>query len=233
MIMDKHILRIESLIKQTGLENESGSIIYSGNSTLKKGDYYFLGQNPGGNAQRYEKDTILKQLLHSGEFNEYLEGYWNGGRHQSNILAMFNDLEVDIKNTFSTNLSFIRSVNTTEYSRNLKDDYELFWPIHEYCLSVIKPKTIICNGADARNFFMKQMKIFPSTYEESFLKRLYRGNRMKCIAAKGTLMVNGEELNIRLLSTFHLSKWPYEDYQENILWLRSRIRQDEELGWKL
>ena len=65
--MNKHIQEIEELLKDTGLQSESGSVIYSGNSTLTKGDFYFLGQNPGGNAEVYARDTILNQLVNSGE----------------------------------------------------------------------------------------------------------------------------------------------------------------------
>ena len=103
--MNEHMQEIEELLKDTGLQSESGSVIYSGNSTLTKGDFYFLGQNPGGNAEVYAGDTIISQLLKSGEFNEYLEGEWTGKRHQSNILKMFRDLNIDITSTFSTNLS--------------------------------------------------------------------------------------------------------------------------------
>lgn len=225
MIMNKHIQEIEELLKDTGLQSESGSVIYSGNSTLTKGDFYFLGQNPGGNAEVYSGDTIISQLLKSGEFNEYLEGEWTGKTHQSNILKMFRDLNIDITNTFSTNLSFIRSVNTKKYKRNLKEDYQSFWPVHEYCLSVIKPKVIICNGADSREFFMKKMRIFSHTYEEKFLERHYRGRQMKCISVKGSLEVYGEKLSLQILSIFHLSKWPYEDYKKGVLWLQSKMNR--------
>ena len=223
--MKEHIQEIEELLKDTGLQSESGSVIYSGNSTLTKGDFYFLGQNPGGNAEVYAGDTIISQLLKSGEFNEYLEGEWTGKTHQSNILRMFRDLNIDITNTFSTNLSFIRSVNTKKYKRNLKEDYQSFWPVHEYCLSVIKPKVIICNGADSREFFMKKMRIFPHTYEEKFLERHYRGRQMKCISVRGSLEVHGEKLSLQILSIFHLSKWPYEDYKKGVLWLQSKMNR--------
>jgi len=224
--MNKHIKEVEKLLKDTGLENESGSIIYSGDSTLRKGECYFLGQNPGGNAEVYAGDTILNQLLNSGEFNEYLEGYWTGysGKlHQSNILMMFKDLNIDVEKTFSTNLSFIRSGNTEKYKRDLKDDYEIFWPIHEYFLSVVKPKTIICNGAQPKEFFWKKMNILSNSYDELFLDQLYRGRQMKCTSFSGTIKAKGEKLTLQILSIFHLSKWPYEDYKKGILWLKSKI----------
>ena len=47
--MQDKILKLKNLLLKTGLEEESGSIIYSGDSTLRKGTFYFLGTNPGGN----------------------------------------------------------------------------------------------------------------------------------------------------------------------------------------
>ena len=56
--MQDKILKLKKLLLETGLEEESGSIIYSGDSTLRKGSFYFLGTNPGGNRLNYP-DTIF------------------------------------------------------------------------------------------------------------------------------------------------------------------------------
>ena len=93
MGMDKEKLeRVEELLLATKLQNERGSMIYSADSTLTKGDFYFLGQNPGGNDEdKYGEDTILNQLVNSGEHNEYTEGNWSGsyGRmHQNRSLIL-------------------------------------------------------------------------------------------------------------------------------------------------
>ena len=67
--MQDKILKLRELLLNTGLQDESGSIIYSGDSTLKKGLFYFLGTNPGGNRLDYP-DTILNQVEISKEKNE-------------------------------------------------------------------------------------------------------------------------------------------------------------------
>ena len=72
---------------------------------------------------------------------------------------------------------------------------------------------------------MKKMRIFPHTYEEKFLERHYRGRQMKCISVRGSLEVQGEKLSLQILSTFHLSKWPYEDYKKGVLWLQSKMNR--------
>jgi hypothetical protein len=216
---------IKSLLINTGLEKLSGSLIYSGNSSLQKGNIYFLGQNPGGNADMYPDDSIMNQLINSNEFNEYLEGNWNGHlgkRHQINIIEMFKDLEIDIKKTFSTNLSFIRSGDTEAYKRNLNEDYKIFWPIHEYCLSIVKPKIILSNGSQAKDFISKKL-INKTDNEEFIFEDKYRGRRMKCYSVSGLLPIPDDVLNVKLLSIFHLSKWEYSQYRSGIRWLKNRL----------
>ena len=113
--MKKEINKLVSLLLETGLEEESGSIIYSGDSTLRKGTFYFLGTNPGGNRLDYP-DTILNQVKLSKEKNEYTDGNWGNSGHQETIKAMFrDDLDINLKDTFSTNTSFIRSPGEQKY----------------------------------------------------------------------------------------------------------------------
>ena len=74
--MQDKISKLKHLLQKTGLEGEPGSIIYSANSTLKKGKFYFLGTNPGGNNLNYS-DTILNQLKFSGEKNDHENQLWS------------------------------------------------------------------------------------------------------------------------------------------------------------
>ena len=56
---------IASILEEIGYAGEPGSILYSGDETLKKGENYFLGANPGGHSdERLGKfaDTISNQL---------------------------------------------------------------------------------------------------------------------------------------------------------------------------
>ena len=154
--------RIKKLLESTNLQDQPGSIIYSADSTLKKGDFYFLGTNPGGKKQGYA-DTILNQVRLSGEMNEYTDGNWTNPEHQNTIKSMFENFGIDLKVTFSTNASFIRSPGEQKYQprypineenikakskaiKQLKKDAEdTFWPMQEYFLSIVRPKLIIAN----------------------------------------------------------------------------------------
>ena len=55
--MNELIQEIKHTLVSSELCNQSGALIYSSIKTLKKGDIYFLGLNPGGVPD--EKSTIL------------------------------------------------------------------------------------------------------------------------------------------------------------------------------
>ena len=233
--MNLQIEKTKELLKKTDLHNERVSIIYSADSTLKKGKFYFLGQNPGGNKEyKYGEDSILNQLIYSGEHNEYTEGEWTGTKgkiHQYNIKKMFSDLEVQLENVFSTNLSFIRSSRTETYERNLKDDYNTFWFIHEFFLSVVKPRFIITNGAQPRDFFRKKM---PKLKDDK-KKEMKSDGRYNHVASffTGALQTDYETFDeLTILAIPHLSNVTnnindYEEYyKEGVLWLKKRLNAE-------
>lgn len=226
--MNEHLKKVEDLLKVTKLHEESGSIIYSGNSTLKKGKHYFLGTNPGGNKLDY-KDTILNQLRLSGEKNEYFEGNWGNPQHQNNIIHLFNSLEIDLKKTFSTNTCFIRSPGEIAYSRDLKKDAEItFWPIQEYFLSIVKPKFIIANGSKARDLFWK--KIFKNNFADNKVetdnKFKYKNSANKsCYLFYGDLDLKSDSLkNVTVLAMPHLSWKDIPFHKQGISWMTEKYK---------
>ena len=79
--IDAHIHEIEKIILENNLGDKPGSVLYSGYETIKKGDWYFLGQNPGGHADALgDGDKIIKQVNRPNKsFNEYFEGQWVSG----------------------------------------------------------------------------------------------------------------------------------------------------------
>ena len=72
--MTDYISQIAKKLEDTGFAEEPGSILYSGNETLVRGDFYFLGDNPGGNTNlSVANDTVMNQLKRTDKtFNEYL-----------------------------------------------------------------------------------------------------------------------------------------------------------------
>lgn len=234
-----HIDKIAELLKHTSLQRKPGNIIYSGYETLSSGDYYFLGVNPGGHIDdNYpEEDQILNKLLDKenyAEENEYFDGIWGKERlpgvhhHQQNIQAFFECLEVDLRKVLSTNLCFQRSPGTSKYpggKKQMENDIQKFWPIHEYMLSIVKPKVIICNGADARDYFKKLLN--PNNIATMDLPRPWRGRIQKCTFFSGNLYLKSslQDLGrVKIIATPHLTNWPnFDYYKEGAEWLKEKV----------
>ena len=247
--MQDKILKLRDLLVSTGLQEESGSIIYSGDSTLKKGLFYFLGTNPGENSLNYP-DTILNQVMLSKEKNEYFEGNWGNSTHQETIKRMFKTLDINLKDTFSTNTSFIRSPGEQKYQPRYpinelsikkeskamkqlkKDGRETFWPIQEYFLSIVKPKLVIANGSIARDLFWKKIKgkEFKDSKIEKENKFEYpkqlRGRKL-CHFFKGNLKTKDIFLeNLMVISLPHLSFQDYAFHEQGINWVKKIIKNN-------
>ena len=107
----------------------------------------------------------------------------------------------------------------------MKDDIEKFWPIHEYLLSVVQPKVIICNGADARDFFKRMMK--PTNIETKELPKKFQGNYQKCTYYAGNLYLKSslKDLGrIKVIATPHLTNWPnFDYYKDGAEWLKEKL----------
>ena len=247
--MQDKILKLRDLLVSTGLQEESGSIIYSGDSTLKKGLFYFLGTNPGGNNLNYP-DTILNQVMLSKEKNEYLEGNWGNSTHQETIKRMFKTLDINLKDTFSTNTSFIRSPGEQKYQPRYpisevsikkeskaikqlkKDGMDTFWPIQEYFLSVVRPKLVIANGSIARDLFWKKIK--DKEFKDSKIRKenkfeypkQLRGRKF-CHFFKGDLIIKNLILeNLMVISLPHLSFQDYAFHESGINWVKKIIQNN-------
>ena len=94
------IKTIKQLLIKTGLNKRPGSLLYSANSTLKKGDWYFLGSNPGGAGGQFDdekEDTVENHLVRKKkDFNEYTEGVWSTEEFLRRLVNMF--IREELKN---------------------------------------------------------------------------------------------------------------------------------------
>ncbi len=227
--MEDHIRKILDILKDTDLGKRGGALLYSGNKTLSKGDWYFLGSNPGGhNDQFSSNDTIENQLLRGQEdFNEYFDGEWiskytqtvsppGQQENQRNIKSLFKDINVDLRKTCSTNLCFVRSKMETSYEGDREKDNRLCWRVHDYILSVVKPKYILCNGSTPRNFIKKKL-VSERNNEKSYLQLT---ERLSCQMFEGSLHLKSQNFiltNVKLISIPHLGYYTY--YPKSAEWI--------------
>ena len=216
--MADYISQIAKKLEDIGFSEEPGSILYSGNETLVEGDFYFLGENPGGNTNlSVANDTVMNQLKRTDKtFNEYFQGIWKqrnpspsppgGATLQLRIKILFSRLGINLRKTCSSNLNFVRSPVLSELHLNEKMAQEKCWEIHQIILSIVKPKIVIVFGDSARDFIISKMKII----EESEPYSLPSRNKEYIFRSiRGTLQLDstGSEHKICLLSTPHLSRF--------------------------
>ena len=150
------IEEIKNLLKNklSDYLNGPGSIIYSSVETIRKGDYYILGLNPGGIP---DKQTIANCIntLDSKTINSYVDEEWDWrgkklkkGEHpfQKALKEITKNLNTELKDIFASNLIFIR----TRKGKEIKDYDSVaptFWQVHEYLIKeIVKPKVIFAIG---------------------------------------------------------------------------------------
>lgn len=143
---------IQQLLKKfdhNELRSLSGDIIYSNpHLTLKKGKYYFLGFNPGGEAnQDFTLEMAIRSLI-GGVQHFYCQIYKDHHKFTSlqrryQILCK-NILEIDPEHIFTTNLIFQPSPNAKGV--NYQQEAKKCWKIHEVLLEIVQPEIIFCNG---------------------------------------------------------------------------------------
>ena len=216
--MADYISQIAKKLEDIGFAEEPGSVLYSGNETLVEGDFYFLGENPGGNTNlSVANDTVMNQLKRTDKtFNEYFQGIWKqrnqspsppgGATLQLRIKILFSRLGINLRKTCSSNLNFVRSPVSSELHLNEKMAQEKCWEIHQIILSIVKPKIVIVFGDRARDFIISKMQII----EESEPYSLPSRNKEYIFRSiRGTLQLDstGSEHKICLLSMPHLSRF--------------------------
>ncbi len=231
--MNAHVNNILEILNNTGLGERGGALLYSGNETIAKGDWYFLGSNPGGhNDQFNEDDKVKNQLLRTNEnFNEYYDGEWiskytgtvsqpGQQEHQINIKNLFKDIGINLKKTCSTNLCFVRSRMEHSYAGDRTRDNELCWQVHEYILSIVKPKYILCNGSTSRNFISKKL----SSNSNHRKMHLQLTKQLSSTLIEGDLNLRSQNQvlkNVLLFSVPHLGYYTY--YPKSAEWIKNII----------
>lgn len=148
----------------------SGEVLYSSIETIKKGDIYLMGTNPGGGdiitikedlelLYKFNEDEY-KSRKQKTNYNGYFDDNWQNGNNKS-IEAGVDTLQIKMKNLFerinynlrdvcSTNLIFFttQDVNKikSELNMTFKEAADICWPVHEKLLKIISPRIVISFG---------------------------------------------------------------------------------------
>lgn len=223
-------MEIEALITKieehlSPLLDESGSILYSSVDTIKKGDLYVLGLNPGGDDTEINiplQNTIAD--LRNKKTNSYLDEDWSNGRKyaigqhplQVNVTGLISSLGYDPGDVFCSNLIFTRSKSQKDckYSERAKT----CWKVHEEFLKIVDPKCLIVFGISIISPFEYLKKICPlievDNYESGHPS-------WKCYCYKG--QIAGK--NRLLIGVPHLSRYYIIKRKDVIDWIKSKFNE--------
>lgn len=199
--------------------SESGSILYSSHETLKSGDVYLLGFNPGGAGGSSVEESINSMLTNTD--NSYLDegwenhnGTWANGEAplQKRVQWVLESLGLNTRDVCAINLIFLQSRDASGISFSLA---EKCWPVHEAILSIIKPKLIIAFGnSDISPYgYLHTMlggkeEYFPSGHGNWSVKRF-------------VCEINGRPVYVTGLP--HLSRYSPIGKKEVVEWLSKQI----------
>lgn len=130
---------------------ESGSVLYSSPKTLKPGDVYLLGINPGADPDGLDDPNIEDHLdkLPSTDMNSYLDGEWDRGRigqdpFQVRVVWLLQSLGYDPREVCASNLIFSRSHG--QGGSGYPATADRCWPVHQRIFRIVQPKLVICLG---------------------------------------------------------------------------------------
>jgi hypothetical protein len=145
--MDKQGILSVAQHSLSELMSQPGAILYSSYNTLKPGDVYYLGYNPGGYPPA--GPTVGQRLdeLPSKTCNDFTDLEWTTAAGQSTLQLrvkwLLDSLGYTVEDVCSSNLIFAQSRDAKGVPERYAD---VCWPVHEAILALVKPKLILCCG---------------------------------------------------------------------------------------
>ena len=213
-------------LKDTGLAEMAGSLLYSGLATLGPGKLYVLGYNPGGDPAA-ESDSpavhLAKLVEKSLGWNEYIDGVWRpGGRvcapgdatMQRRVRHLLMGIGVPVRTVCASNLIFVRSRAANDLGSRAQLA-ERCWPVHQFILEHVRPAGILSiGGTPVFNFIRSRGQLisgpeqFPSGH-----------GIWECLAGQIQL----ETQKIALVSVPHLARYAIDHHPGVVRWTRSKL----------
>jgi hypothetical protein len=134
----------------------SGHVLYSSADTLRPGDVYLLGHNPGGSPEHQVEATAGSSLeaLPAKTLNNYFDEAWTmaSGRSfavgaaplQRRVKWLLEALGLEPRNVAASNMVFVRSVDAA--GSRFEELARLCWPVHEQIISYVRPRALVVFG---------------------------------------------------------------------------------------
>ena len=152
-------------LHETGIADDPGAAIYSGDETLEKGKYLFFGLNPGG--VENETQTVKQHFSQKNEkFNEYCDGEWapagnqrprGGAILQRRVQYLFGSLVGNPRHVCAANLVFVRSRNVKGLSQGFHNLANQCWPFHRKLFEIVDPEVVLLMGNESFEFLFGKL----------------------------------------------------------------------------
>jgi len=143
---------------------QNGKVFYSSPRSLFAGRYILMGYNPGGDPVSHAGCRISDNLDEWGGLrqNHYWTQKWNRGRddfnnRQKRVHALFEKLDINQAEAFTSNLWFLRSRNasTLKHGDAVKDACVAIW---KTLLARSPARRVICIGVRTCEEFLEVIK---------------------------------------------------------------------------
>jgi len=204
--------------------SKSGEFIYSATNTLRKGDVYLLGFNPGSSPDDKTQRTIKEYLenFESTTINKTLDENWGKNKIsktllQNRLVSLIPYLlNKNLRDICQSNLIFARSIDAMGI-----DDFRFHadkcWQCHELILNIIQPKLLLCNGSGEKSssysYIGKKFEVNNPEWKE-------HGNTNASWKIFNTTILKRETI----VAAFpHLSRFDVQNNIEGIKWFKQRI----------
>ena len=150
------------------LQCKSGIAFFSGRAAFSKHrELYILGLNPGGDSTKQACETVAwhtSKVLNEkpDTWSEYSDESWKGkppGKHgiQPRILHLLKNLDLEPGEVPASNIVFERSRGVSDIA-NWRQLTEACWPFHCAVIRQLRPRVILCLGAQAGDFVRKKTR---------------------------------------------------------------------------
>jgi hypothetical protein len=217
------IANLNKLLVDTGLADCPGKVFYSGTNSIQTGDLYLLGFNPGGDPDQ-ETVTVRQHLNETPpDFNEFVDGHWGAPNClldrgsavlQKRVQWMLRNLGYEVREVCASNLIFARSTGIVTLPASEDQLADACWPVHEFVLRIVKPKTIIALGTQAF---------------KAIRKRTTKNSIVNCInSGHGNWKIYATEIDfngckISLVAPPHLSRYKIDNHADEFSWMQNKI----------
>lgn len=208
-----------------GFLAQSGAILYSGHDTLRRGDVYLLGFNPGGGDDGTLKlSGSIANMLVSTE-NKYLDEVWGDVESrkegeaplQKRVQWLLEAIGLKTRDVCASNLIFVQSrkAEHVDYAAMAK----ACWPVHEAIIEIVRPRLILAYG---------NSEVSPYRYLHNIVGGIEDNISILPDAMHGNWRVRGFATNIAGQQTYvaglpHLSRYDPRGNAGIVSWLRGKL----------